>query len=170
MKRFGLLAGLALMILSGSFIESEAAEPLARPEGNVILSITGSISTTNAEGRADFDRQMLEALEWQTVSSYTRWTDGVQSFEGVPLSAVLRRVGASGEKVIASALNDYKVEIPLADAEAYSVLLAMKQNGEWMRVRDKGPIWIIYPYDNVDRILDVHANRMVWQLRSLGIE
>lgn len=170
MKRLGLLTGLALVFLVGSFIESEAAEALPKPEGAVILSITGNISATNAEGRADFDRQMLETLEWVTVTSYTRWTDGPQSFEGVPLSAVLRKVGASGGNVIASALNDYKVEIPLGDADAHSVLLAMKQNGEWMRVRDKGPIWIIYPYDDIDRILDVHANRMVWQLRSLGIE
>lgn len=170
MRRLGFLVGIFLMVLCAPLVEGKAAEPLPKPDGKVILSITGNISTTNADDRADFDRAMLENLEWRSIDSHTRWTEGPQTFEGVPLSVILDRVGVSGNILSAVALNDYKVEIPIGDAEANSVLLAMKHNGEWMKVRDKGPIWIVYPYDDVDQILDVHANRMVWQLRSIKVE
>jgi len=39
-----------------------ASDPLAQPKGAVILSVTGNLTTTNAPGRADFDRAMLESL------------------------------------------------------------------------------------------------------------
>ena len=60
--------------------------------------------------------------------------------------------------------------IPLEDFDRYDVLLATRVNGELIRVRDKGPIWIVYPWSEY-RELDDFATRekSVWQLSALHV-
>jgi hypothetical protein len=144
---------------------------LPPPVGRVILSIGGNISETNAGDRAEFDRSMLEALGMHGLTTSTPWTRGPQHFEGVLMSDLLRRVGASGKSVLAAALNDYMVEIPMEHFERYPVLLALKHNGEFMRIREKGPLWLIYPRDDYQELGARSMNRFwIWQLEQLTVQ
>lgn len=145
------------------------ASMLSGPTGPVILTVSGSISETNDGEVATFDRAMLEALEWKTIESYTKWTDGATKFSGVELATLLEAVGANGTNMIAAALNDYSVEIKISDAEAHSVLLAMEMNGVEMKIRDKGPIWIIYPQTAEQANEPRFDEKMIWQLKSIEI-
>jgi len=149
-----------------------AAEPLAAPEGPVILVVSGNIEVTNTEeGEAAFDRLMLSELGLTEIRTTTPWTDGVQVFSGVLARAVLERLGAEGTTVMASALNDYTVEVPMEDFQNFDVLLATHMGGEEMRVSDKGPIWIVYPRDDHPQLQDRRLHdRWVWQLKALRVQ
>jgi hypothetical protein len=68
----------------------------------------------------------------------------------------------------AVAINDYVAEIPVAHVAEHAVFLALDHNGEPMRVRDRGPAWIIYPSETVDAAQDRFDTLMVWQLRELN--
>ncbi len=158
-----------LLLLAGSL--ALAADPLPEPQGPVILVVTGNISVKNSDKGAEFDRDMLYALGPTEIRTTTTWTDGVQVFEGVLARKVFERVGAQGTTVMATALNDYTAPIPMEDFQNYDVLLAMKMNGEEMKVSDKGPIWIVYPRDDQPVLQDTLYNeRWVWQLKGLGVE
>lgn len=147
-----------------------AADALPVPKGPVILTITGAIEQTNAPGQARFDREMLEALGTTSIRTGSAWADHVQDFEGTPLKAVLDRVGAKGASMIASALNDYRITIPVDDLE-FSPLLATKVDGRILTIRDKGPLWIVYPRDDYDELRDIrYESRWVWQLNRLHVE
>lgn len=148
-----------------------ANEPLPQPTGDAILTVSGAIAVTNAGDTAVFDLAMLESLSPVTVETSTIWTDGVQSFTGVPLQTILERLGAEGEVIAASALNDYTVEIPVSDAVEGGPLLAYAQNGNPLSVRDKGPLWLIYPYDaNSDYQTEVIYARSIWQLARMDVK
>ncbi len=150
---------------------AKAADPLPAPTGPVILTVSGAIEVTNGPEGAAFDRQMLTDLGLVEMSTSTPWTDGVQAFSGVLGRTVLERVGAEGTVVLASALNDYTVEVPMSDFEKYDVLLAMQLNGADMQVSDKGPIWIVYPRDGVPELQDRKLHeRWVWQLKALKVQ
>ena len=78
----------------------------------------------------------------------------------------MARSAPEGATVRAVALNDYESIIPLADFERYQVLLATRIDGEQLRVRDKGPIWIVYPWSDHPELDDETTRRKsVWQLR-----
>jgi hypothetical protein len=80
----------------------------------------------------------------------------------VPLRAVLNRVGARGKSMKASALNDYEISIPLEDLR-FEPLLAMKADGQVLKIRNKGPLQIGYPRDAHDVLHDVkYYARWVW--------
>ena len=158
-----------LIGLIGSPMVSMAAD-LSKPESAVILTVSGNIETTNINGEAQFDRQMLEQLPQTKITTHTPWTEGEHVYEGVLLNTLLAHVGASSHKLVAKALNDYHTKIDLAALKDYPILLAIKTDGVFMRVRDKGPIWIIYPlsdYAELDTI-SYHEN-MIWQLYSLEV-
>lgn len=169
-RRVLALGGLALLLLLPLSVAS-AAEPLPAPQGPVILLVSGNIDVTNTPEGAAFDRQMLIDLGETELRTTTPWTDGVQVFEGVLARAVIARVGAEGALIKAAALNDYTVEVPMEDFLTYDVLLATSMNGEEMHVSDKGPVWIVYPRDDVPELENRKLNdRWVWQLKSLHVQ
>lgn len=141
------------------------AEDMATPAGEVMLTVTGNVVQTNAEGAAQLDLALLEALDQTTVETSTIWTDGVQTFEGVSLAALIAELGITGETLRATAINDYTVEVPLSDAIEGGPIIAYRLNGETMSVRDKGPLWLVYPFDdNADYRTEVIYSRSIWQL------
>ena len=111
------------------------------------------------------ERAQLEALEDATIETRTIWTEGPQTFRGVPLDVLVDRLGITGTTLRATAINDYAVEIPLSDAVAGGPMIAYSLNGNPMSIRDKGPLWIIYPYDaKADYRSEVIYSRSIWQL------
>lgn len=153
-----------------------SAAQLEQPSAAVILSVSGNISASNGRNAmgsavANFDLAMLQALPQTEILTTTPWTDGVQRFEGVLMRDLLERVGAEGGQVRAIALNDYEAVLPRSDFETILVLLALAQNDQVLRVRDKGPIWIIYPHDpDRPEIAGIQNHKMVWQLRAIVVE
>ena len=147
-----------------------AAEPLAPTKGPVLLTLSGSIEQTNAPGVAQFDREALEVLGRTSLVTTSALSKTPQVYQGVSLQAVLGRVGAKGRTVKASALNAYEIEIPLEDLQ-YNPILATHVDGQALKVRDKGPLWIVYPRDAFKDLQDVrYDSRWVWQLNRLHVE
>jgi hypothetical protein len=147
------------------------ADSLAAPKGKVVLTLSGKVGKTNAPGKAEFDMAMLEALPQQSFSTKTPWYKEARKFTGPLLRDVLAAAGASGKTLKAVALNDYKVELPLEDATRYGVVLARLLDDAPMAVRDKGPLFIIYPFDS-DAALrsERYYARAAWQLKIIEVE
>lgn len=168
------MAPRVLLLLAAlvAFAPARAAElRLPAPQGPVILEIVGKIAATNAGNRAAFDLAMLEALERKGIETATPWTQGRRKFEGVPVKALFAAIGATGAKVRAVALNDYGVDIPAADLVERGAIIAYRMDGKTLSVREKGPLWIIYPFDSVSGLwTDLYFTRSIWQLRSMRIE
>ena len=144
---------------------------LEGPSGRVILTVSGAIENLNAESSANFDRTMLEEIGTSVLTTVTPWTEGEVTFGGVLASDLLKAVEASGSAVLAIPLNDYTVDIPFSDLSEGNVVLALTLDGEPMRVRDKGPIWIIYPATSASELQSQETRRkMVWQLKELRVE
>ena len=98
------------------------------------------------------------------------WTEGMQSFEGVSLHSLLDMLDVTSGTVIASAVNDYRIEIPIAEITPDAPIIAYMHNGEEMSVRDKGPLWIVYPYDSDSQYQsEVVFSRSIWQLNRIEI-
>ncbi len=157
---------------SCAWMATASAESLPAPEGNVILTVTGKIGVTNtAEATAAFDLAMLDALPQTRFETETIWTEGVAEYSGVELSALLDAVEADGAQLLMTALNDYAIEVPADDAVSGGPILATRVDGRPLSVRDKGPIWVIYPFDdNPAYKTEVVYSRSIWQLKSIKVE
>ena len=164
----GLRTALFLALFGGP--PAVTADPLPAPEGDVLLTVSGAILQTNHAETAQFDRSMLEALDPVTFETTTIWTEGAQSFTGVPLAALMDAVGATGEAISATAINDYSVEIPASDWQDGGPVVAFLNNGEPMSLRDKGPLWIVWPYDDNEAYQsETIYSRSIWQLDRIEV-
>ncbi len=166
-RRVAISAAAAALAVFGTMGIAEEAS-IGQPQGDVILTVSGAIGVTNVGETAQFDIDMLRELGMTQIETTTIWTEGMQSFTGVELAAILETVGASGNTVHATAINDYAIDIPVD--EVTGALVAYENHGEPMSVREKGPLWIVFPYDSATEYQsEVVYSRSIWQLDRLEL-
>lgn len=162
---------LIAMFLSFVVATQVWAGELSKPTGKVLLTMSGNIENTNQDGKAVFDIASLEKLGMISFQTTSPWYDGRTTFTGISLQKLMDYVGAKGSVVKVTALNDYTTVIPLSDFKKYNVILALKINGEYMRVRDKGPLFIVYPYDSIPELNNqIFYSRSAWQVNRMTVE
>lgn len=148
-----------------------AAHALDKPQGRAILTLSGLLSEKNAGNDVQFDSKMIDALPQVKMTVPTPWYKTAQTFEGPLFRDVLKAAGANGKKLYVVALNDYAAEIPLSDLSKYDVILARKINGKVLSVRDKGPLFVMYPFSKNPELQtkDIYS-RCVWQVNRIRVE
>lgn len=168
MQRRSLIAGLAFGGLLAS--AAEAATPvLGKPTGKVILEVTGAVTAPEGAAKIAFDREMLKGLGLVDLVTVTPWDKTPVRFTGVRLKDLLEAVGATGNSLKISALNDAEGEVPISDAELGAVL-AMQRDGQDMPIREKGPLWLVYPWsERPDLNQRAYLFRSVWQIKSIEV-
>ncbi len=169
--RFRLVLG-SMMACTGLLaLHVAEAAPLPFPKGKPILTVSGDITEKNTPDAALFDRAMLENIGMATIETKTPWYKERVKFEGVPLAKLMSVVGARGQKIVVYALNDYTTEIPIADFAKYHTILALKRDGGYMPVRDKGPLFVVYPYDSdPDLQSEAYYSRSAWQVARIVVK
>lgn len=162
---------LILAFFASAIISTEIdAKELRIPDGQILLTISGRITQTNINDTAVFDLELLKELPSEMFTTTTIWTDGPQEFEGVPLAELAKLVGFAGNSLKASAVNDYTISIPISDAAEGRALVAYQRNGRPMPLRDKGPLWIVYPYDSSPEFQsETIYSRSIWQLDRIFV-
>lgn len=149
---------------------SARAEVLPEPQGAVVLKLGGKIRRTNRGDEAFFDMAMLESLPQRTFTTKTPWYAQPRKFTGPLLRDLLQRVGAQGQTMRVSALNDYRIDIPFDDVMRFDVVLARLLDDQPMTVREKGPLFMIYPFDSNPLLRNaVYYSRSVWQLKAIDL-
>ena len=139
----------------------------AQAQSVTTLQITGVAE--QAEPLA-LELEDLDAMPQVSFTTSTIWTDGLVTFSGVSLKALLADMSAQGGTVEMVALNDYKVEMPMDRLEDGAPILATRIDGETMSVRNKGPYWIVFPYDaDAKYQTETTYAWSIWQLNRLNV-
>ena len=156
------LAWLTMILAAGASAED------ATPATEILLTITGAIDA--AVQPLTLDRAALMALPVTTIETSTIWTDGTHSFTGVSLADLLDEIGVTEGTLLATAANNYTVEIPVSDAVQGGPIVAYLMDNAEMPLRDKGPLWIVYPFDSsADYRSELIYTRSIWQLDRIEV-
>jgi hypothetical protein len=148
-----------------------SAWALDPPKGKVILTMTGKVGATNVGEAAQFDLAMLQQLPQRSFTTQTPWEKQPIQFTGPLLRDVVAAVKGTGTVLQATALNDYKIRIPLSDATAHDVIVAHAINGQTISVRTKGPLFVVYPFDSKPELKsNTYYERSIWQLKSFEFQ
>ncbi|AKA17775.1 molybdopterin-dependent oxidoreductase [Aeromonas hydrophila] len=135
------------------------------------LRVEGAITQPNYQQDALWDTAMLDQLPEYEIKTHTPWYDEEKTFRGPRLSDLLAKVGASGKQLTITALNDYSIQVPTSDAAQYQVILARSINGKPLSVRDKGPLFLIYPFDQYPELRNkLYYSRAIWQINKIKVE
>lgn len=161
----------ALAWIAGAAVPLHSrAQALQAPSGAVVLSLGGRIQRTNQGDHAAIDMAMIEALVQQSFTTKTPWFKQPRKFTGPLLRDVLNLVGAQGATMRITALNDYRIDVPTEDARRFDVVLARMIDDKPITVREKGPLFMIYPFDSDAALRNpLYYSRSVWQLKSIDV-
>lgn len=154
--RLAALAALALLALPGAaHMGGDPELVLARGPERYCLSL--------AE---------LEAMTWTTVVTENEFTDGMVTYRGPLARDVIAGIALGDFDTLRfTAANDYYIDIPTADLEAYDVILAMEADGERLSRRDKGPLWLMYPISDHSALREpVYSQRLIWQVVEIAAQ
>lgn len=155
-NRRSVCAGLVVALFSG--------QSLADSHQPVILTVSG------VGEQIEYTLADLMELGSDTFETATIWTVGVKEFTGVSLARLIEELGITEGRLMAQAINDYAVEVPLEDGVENGPIIAYMMDGEPMSVRDKGPLWLVYPFDlNPAYRSEVIYSRSIWQLDRIEV-
>ncbi len=143
---------------------------LDKPARPVLLTLRGRVRIPNDGVQAHFDMPMLEALPQTSFTTRTPWYAQPRRFTGPLLRDVLASAGCQGQTLRLIALNDYRIDIPFDDAQRHDVIVARLLDDKPMGVRDKGPLFVIYPFDDRPELRSaLFYSRSAWQLRTIEV-
>ena len=178
----GLIAAVAMVLAWG------IAPATAQEKGPTILTIAGQIENANRgaidkfddivmtfhdvnfDQAFEFDRSALAALAQQKIVTKYPGQDVTVEVEGPLLSDVLAAAGADGDTVKLLAMDGYAVEVPLAELKEFPVVLALKNNGEWLGLGGRGPTWVVYPQDDFAELADRDDANWIFSVFYIGVE
>jgi hypothetical protein len=128
------------------------------------------LTVYSGEGERVFGRAELEGLPQHSFTTSTIWTAGRPTFSGPPLVDVLSSARISQGSVELVAINDYRVSINLEDLAERVPILATRIDGRPFSRREKGPLWLVYPYDHdpAFRSETIYA-RSIWQVIRIEV-
>jgi hypothetical protein len=159
-----------LLAAMASVCVGARGQALAAPAGSPVLTLRGKVKRTNRGDSAVFDMAMLEAVMQHSFSTKTPWFKEARKFTGPLLRDLLALAGAHGTTLRVSALNDYRIDIPIDDARRFDVMLARLVDDRPITVREKGPLFMIYPFDSDPALRNaLYYSRSVWQLKTIDV-
>jgi hypothetical protein len=166
-----LVRRMAMMILLAACGAVPAwAQALPDLSGPVILTVMGLDPTLFDGGTAEFDEGRLLALGQSSITTSTIWTEGVHVYDGVMMMTLLRYLKIEDRQLTLTALNDYSIDLPADEITTAAPILALHMDGKPMSVRDKGPLWVLFPFDrDAQYRTDINYARSIWQLNRIDV-
>ena len=122
----------------------------------------------SANGPVHLSIDAFEALAPQTViKTGTPWHVET-TFSGLSGADFVRIAGVHGDELIVRAINDYQTTIPVIDLVERGVLFVTRMNGKRIGIREKGPVFVIYPFDQHPELkTEVYIGRSIWQIGKI---
>ena len=148
-------------LLPGQAVPTPATTP--------VLTLTGQIGRPNGAAGLSLDVATIEELGLREVTLYEPWVKKRLTFQGVWLADLLAVAGvpATARVVRLTALDDYQIELPMADVRGGGILLATRTGeGTAIPVEDGGPTRIVFA-GGVPAGQD--AKQWIWSLVRLDV-
>jgi hypothetical protein len=149
--------------------ELTAGAEIPAPDGKAVITVTGKISQRNQGKAVALDMAGLGRMGVVQIRVHEPWTKEDLDFRGVWLDGLLDMVGAAPDATTVHlvALDDYAVDLPMAEVREGGVLIALSDgDGADLPIDQGGPTRIIYRNgvasgDNPDQ--------WIWSLKTIDV-
>jgi hypothetical protein len=141
------------------------------PSADVIVTITGNIGTSNVGDSIQMDLATIESAGLVDYTLNDPFENREVTYRGVVMSDLLDiwQVGEDATILHMVALNDYAVDVPLADLREYPVIFALQADGAYMPIATRGPAMLVYPYDDFEFDTAIYNDYWIWQIKAIEV-
>ncbi len=145
------------------------ASPAVAPQGRTILTLTGRIATTNADGALRLDLAALDRLGLLAVTVDDPWAKQRLDLQGLRLRDLVGLAGpdAGATSLHLTAHDDYQVDLDLAAVRADDVLLVTRDGaGRPLPVEDGGPTRVVFTDAAAGRF---SPDLWIWNIETIEV-
>ncbi|MBA2380926.1 MAG: molybdopterin-dependent oxidoreductase, partial [Chloroflexi bacterium] len=134
------------------------------------LTMSGRISATNQAKGLVLGVADLEHMGLIRYTARDPWLEADLEFTGLLLTDLLAASGAATDATTLriTALDDYQVDLSIADARRWPIMLATRTGGHPMSIEEKGPTRIVFPGDPSIDVLK-HKDLWIWQITTIEV-
>jgi len=149
----------------------KAGDTIPAPTGDVILTVTGKIGTTNKDKSIVMDRAMIESVGQVEYKVTDPFENKPFVYRGVLVSDLLGlwKVADDAKSLRFTALDDYQRNVALAEIHKYPVLFALQRDGQDLPAT-LAPAMLVYPYDNFTFDQKIYNNYWAWQIKTIEVQ
>jgi hypothetical protein len=144
-------------------------QPVPAPRAAPVITVSGRIAAHNRGRTLALDMGALDRLGVSRVSLYEPWTKQDLQFQGVWLADLLRvaQADSAATGVHLTALDDYRVDLTMAEVRAGGIFLATKRgDGSAIPIDEGGPTRVVFvggvPSGR-------NADQWIWSLKTLDV-
>lgn len=150
--------------------QAASAENDAAASQTVLLDVKVTDDLVADGSSVAFDRPKLDALPQHEFTTSTIWTAGQREYSGPSLHDILATAGVSGGTIHLVAENGYEVSMAWEEIEKTVPIVASKIDGAPFSLREKGPLWVVFPYDQDSRYRTEAIYALsIWQLTEVHV-
>ena len=148
---------------------ADAGSAPAALHGRPLLTITGKIGATNDDGVLRVDQAELDRFGLLAMSVDDPWAKQRVTLQGFWLRDLvsLARPDAAATSLHLSALDDYQVDLSLADVRSQSIFLATRTaDGTALPVEEGGPTRVVFSDDLAARF---SPDLWIWNIETIEV-
>lgn len=149
-----------------------AGVAIPEPQQELLLTVTGKIKKANHDKAILMDRTTIEAVGLVEYTVTDPFEQRPIRYRGVLMRDLLDlwQVADDATTMQLTALNDYKIDIPLAEFRKYPILFALQADGVYMQPDYRGPAMLVYPVDQYQFELLAVQRKWIWQIKAIDIQ
>jgi hypothetical protein len=147
--------------------DTPAGSAPAAPTGEPVLTVSGRIAA--AGGALRLDRAGLDAMGVLQMTVDDPWAKRRLPLRGVWLRDLVERArpDAAATTLHVTALDDYQVDLALADVRAQGILLATRTgDGADLPLEDGGPTRVVFADGLAERF---SPDLWIWNIRTIEV-
>ena len=149
--------------------DADASAVPDAPQGQPLLMITGRIAATNGDGTLSLDHAQLDRLGLLAISVDDPWARQRIDVQGVWLRdlVALARPDTGATSLHLTALDDYQIDLSLADVRTHSIFLATRTgDGAALPVEEGGPTRVVFTDDLAARF---SPDLWIWNIQTIEV-
>jgi hypothetical protein len=149
--------------------DADASAVPGAPQGRALLTITGRIAATNGDGTLRLDQTQLDRLGLLAMNVNDPWAKQRIGLQGVWLRDLvgLARPDEGATSLHMTALDDYQIDLSLADVRSQSIFLATRTgDGAALPVDEGGPTRVVFSDDLASRF---SPDLWIWNIETIEV-
>jgi hypothetical protein len=141
----------------------------AAPQGKSLVTLTGRITATNADGALRLDQAALDQFGLLAMDVDDPWAKQRVALQGIRLRDLVEQAepAAGATTLHITALDDYQVDLNLTDVRADEIFLATRNGqGAALPVEDGGPTRVVFADGLAPRF---SPDLWIWNIETIEV-
>ena len=158
--------------VSEGILTPQAESDIPLPQNEIILTVTGKMNTQNQGTTIVMDLSTIESVGLVEYVVKDPFEEEQKTFRGVLMRDLLDLWQVDSEAIVLelTALNDYKVEVPINILREFPVIFALQQDGEYMTPDYRGPAMLVFPYNHYKFDPFIVNSYWIWQIKDIVVK